>query len=224
MNPFLPFKQAQRFRILPDTIPSVFFLIIPLFCFNTNTFSQQIIAGQTSGNSIFYFDIDDVELYAEPENTVTYHMDINGGYFDLVFGAYYSYGGYSTSYGSVAEPLGSSSISILAGEDDWIEKHYEGDTIDFTLNWYSATGILESYYYDDFGNSELSGIFDGDGYMGFKIDSPDLIIGWIRLWVNFNQMTIYDYAYYSDTSVVISENDPKMFIIKFQNPVTNEIR
>ncbi|HOW24490.1 MAG TPA: hypothetical protein PK711_02370 [Bacteroidales bacterium] len=192
-------------------------------CLVLSANAQYIIAGQTSGNHIYYFDIEDVIFYAEPNNPVTFPINIDGGWFDLQFGAYLFIGHYSTSYGSEVAPLGSTSISVLIGEDNWINKFNPGDTIDFSLIWQSEPGILESYYEDDFGNSVIQGVFHGEGYMGFKIDSPDFIIGWIRLDIFWSEVTIYDYAFYSDTYVSDIEINKQDFEILFQNPVTDNL-
>ena len=205
-----------------------FLLIYSVFltigiCLNINSNAQYILAGKTTGENVYYFDIDDIYLVGEPNNPATWHFDIDGGWYDLEFHAYLDYGSNYTDVGTMVFPLDNTGISTLTDEENWIQQYFLGDTLSLNLNWYYDYGILRRYYWGNLGNSSTQGVFTGEGYMAFKIDAPDLMFGWIRLIAEWNELTICEYAFYSDTYVGLDHKDESNIKVKFQNPIEKNL-
>lgn len=187
-------------------------------CISLNLNAQQILAGQTSGENIYYFDIDDIDLVLPYNQSVGDDIDIDGGGWDLYFNAFQYEGHSGSSWGTDVTPNGSTSISTLEEEPDWVQKYDYGDTIHPYLVWWNSMGILRWG-----SSSSVQGIFTGEGYLAFRIESPDLIYGWVRIYVSYGQMTIYEYAFYSETYVGIDARTNDEFNIKFQNPIRDRL-
>lgn len=170
------------------------FVIVPV-----SAVAQQISAGQTTGASIIYHDIDDLFISSPywnswDEETIDLNDDtVNdlGFYTNFI---YYSHTG-NMSAAAGADPYGEIEYSAMEDNPSWIRKHAIGDAIDNKLDWQSEEGLLYRVY----DSKGIQGGFSGEGYMAYRICSYDTIYGWIRLStdVSLNGATIvvYEFAY-----------------------------
>jgi hypothetical protein len=158
---------------------------------------QGILAGQTSGANVIYLDIDDLLISAPYWNSSEYeYLDLDGDESnDIYFSAewiYYSHTSYETTR-TEAGPLGLLQISTLADHPTWTRMHTSGNLINRTLQWTSAITTL----YSQSTGTTSQGIFLGEGYLAFRICSPDTLYGWIRIWNTSTSpsISVYEYAY-----------------------------
>lgn len=184
--------------------------------FTTPLSAQYILAGQTEGDNIYYFDIEDIYIYGHPNDPDGAYIDIDGGSWDLVFVAYYFLSGSESSTRTDITPFGNTVIATLDSIDTWVEKLEYGDTIHSGLNWYGNVAIFRHQTYDS-----SYGIFTGEGYMAFRITSPYELVGWFKLDVGDGDMLIKEYAFYSETYVGINDKFESQYDIKLNNPVSD---
>ncbi len=182
------------------------FIILIFICFFSSVHAQSILAGQTTDNNVYYFDIEDIYIYTGPNEMAYATVDLDQDNInDIKFEVSWYIGPGSESARSSAEPLNDTWISIIYDDfisgitdiDAWIKKHLLDDIIDLELNWSQEAGILFGYFTDYWGNTTYSGEFNELGFLAFRIINVDTIIGWMRIDPSTSDLTISDYAFYA---------------------------
>jgi hypothetical protein len=192
-------QSTLHFRDRPS-IPAInrTFFILSFICFISSVHAQSIIAGQTSGANVHYFDIEDVYIYTSPNETSHTTVDLDSdNNDDIEFEVSWYIGPGSQSARSSAKPLNDTWISMMADHDTWVFKHFMGDSIDSGLQWSQEEGILYGVFTDYWGNTTASGEFNGMGFLAFRIVHEDTIIGWMQIDPSTTDLTISDYAFYA---------------------------
>ena len=160
-----------------------------------NAEAQVIIAGQSYGPYIYYFDIEDVFV-----SDGTYCLDVNqDDSCDLQFVSYYS--SYHTGYseGIYVNAMGHAEICNYSDDPDLAIKYDPGDTVGENCVW-STHGYIWFHTWDLItGESYIGRWGSGTGYLGFSIrDEFDTIAGWCRIRsFDADYIDILDYAFYS---------------------------
>lgn len=185
-----------------------------LFCYY-NSDAQYILAGQTEGENIHYFDIEDIYMYAEPYSPASHIMVLYGQSLHVQFYAWH----WGDSQGTSGFADNDAWLSVTSQNDYYIEKHDFGDTIGPGLNWEDQE--LLYCYYDDYGGS--GGVFWGSGFVGFKIIEGDTVYGWIGVDISAGDFHIFDYAFYCENYVGIEEYKKKTVVLNCSNPVTDKL-
>jgi hypothetical protein len=166
------------------------FFILSFICLFSSVHAQSILAGQTTGDNVYYFDIEDIYIYASPNEMSHATMDLDQDNIDdIKFEVSWYIGPGSASARSSAEPLNDTWISMIndawisgiTDNDSWVKKHLLEDIIDSELEWSQEMGILYGYFTDYWGNTTFSGEFNGQGFLAFRIIQEDTIIGWMRI-------------------------------------------
>lgn|GEM_PF-2121231 len=174
------------------------FFILTFICFLTLVHAQTILAGQTTGDNVYYFDIEDIYIYTGPNEMAYATVDLDQDNInDIKFEVSWYIGPGSESARSSAEPLNDTWISMMPDHDNWVSKHFSGDSIDSGLLWSRQEGILFGYFTDYWGNTTYSGEFNGRGFLSFRIIHEDTIMGWMRIDPSTSDLTISDYAFYA---------------------------
>ncbi len=183
-----------------SSIPAInrtFFILI-FICIVSSIHAQSILAGQTSGANVYYFNIEDVYIYTSPDETSHTTVDLDmDNHDDIEFEVSWYIGPGSQGARSSAKPLNDTWISMMADHDTWAFKHLMGDSIDSGLQWSQEEGILYRVFTDYWGNTTASGEFNGLGFLAFRIIHEDTITGWIQIDPSTTDLTIYDYAFYA---------------------------
>ena len=100
----------------------IFIFYLLAICFPTQLCAQYIIAGQTEGEYIYHFDIEDIYIYGQPNDPGGAYFNIDEGAWDLLFGAYYFVSDSETSTRTDVTPFGNTVIATLDSIDTWVEK------------------------------------------------------------------------------------------------------
>ena len=172
---------------------------------------QSIFTGQTSGTNIVYYDIDDLHIDSPNWNTSDQeYMDFDkDGIIDLKLMTDFTYWS-NLNYMSISAAADASDYcqySTLADHPDWIRKHGSGEEIDLSLNWYTEPGPLYGgTFYKEYTSKATEGVFTGEGYMAFRICGNDTAYGWVRIYCNGAHLTVYDYAYQSNSAGISQVN------------------
>jgi hypothetical protein len=161
------------------------------------TYAQNfIIAGQTSGQNIYYTDYqqDNVAIYPESKE---FRLDVdNNGNNDLLFSIHYhnNCNEYITWWTSVKALT--ANIKIIQcdyPESGYVKRLNEGDTISNSQSWNSdsVTSLIFEYYFkvNSTGQQIHKGTFY-DGFLGYKIiNSIDTSYGWIKIHCSYETIT-----------------------------------
>jgi hypothetical protein len=173
--------------------------------------TQNIIAGQTSGENIIYHDMEDVEVSSSFWWDEDYEsLDLNDdGVNDLTLMTnwiYYSHTN-SQSVDARGNPLSGLEYSSLSDNPTWIKKHDAGEVINNSLNFHAENGLFFSQY----SSKEAVGNFNGEGYLAYRICNPDTLYGWLRIMcdVSFSgaYLTAYEYAWVINPTGLPQEKD-----------------
>jgi hypothetical protein len=172
---------------------SVFVAILSSF----ESQAQSITTGQTGGEKITYHDIDDISIESSfwwDSDWASLDLNDNGTN-DADFWTNWIYYSHPESQALAAGANLQASIEFSTELDNptWIKKHAVGEVIDNTLNWMSGDEI---FYTSSTGGN--SGSFSGEGYIAYRIISPDTTFGWIhvkREVISDTRLTIYEFAY-----------------------------
>jgi hypothetical protein len=160
---------------------------------------QTILAGQNSGQNIIYHDINDLFIASPNWNSSDYeYMDLNDdGVSDIMLlndFIYYSHLN-ELSVHSGINTLGQLQFSSLADQPSWVRKHVAGDVIDHSLDWSPGSGILLNQW----GLKGSAGVFQGEGFLAYRICNADTVYGWIRISNSASgsvaYMSVYEFAY-----------------------------
>jgi hypothetical protein len=178
----------------------IHFIFLMAICFPAQLCAQHILAGQTEGEYIHHFDIEDIYIYGQPNDPGGAYFNIDEGAWDLLLGAYYFVSGSGTSTRTDVTPFGNTVIATLDSAATWVEKFEYGDTIHPDLYWYADVALFRHQTYDS-----AYGIFTGEGYMAFRIANPLEILGWFKLEVGDGDMLITEYAFYSESYVGLNK-------------------
>jgi hypothetical protein len=91
--------------------------------------------------------------------------------------------------------MGQLQYSSLADNPTWIRKHVAGDVIDKSLDWNPGSGIL----FNQWDLKGSAGVFQGEGYLAYRICNNDTLYGWIRIANDASAsgayMSVYEFAY-----------------------------
>lgn len=211
-------------------------LVLLLFLIPFNGVSQYIVAGQTLGKYITYYDCQpDLELncppsYGDISESIT--IDLNkDGINDFKLQTSMGSGVSHTIRTSTITPLGNNQISFSSSQTSYgyygdslivfVAKAYQlGETIQddstFTDNQWRAFNYI--YSLNGFASCFLSEWVDhGEDFVGFRLISPtDTIYGWMRVYTpSESHLYVRDYAYYDKNN----GNQPMLY----PNPATNQL-
>jgi hypothetical protein len=197
-------------------------------------FSQyEILAGQTTGDSVHYLDIDpDYYNTASPfpvQGQYQIDFDINNdATLDLKFSGYACCGGTSTDEHTRVEGFPGTEI-VVEPVTNFPDTLNLNDSIHGGLLW-ASVGELEYSY----GFPGIGGIWPGvtDKYLGFRTKvNGTYFYGWFRLTVgdylfqSSAELTIKDYGWRGDgTAVGINEGMVPQQIRLFPNPADDVVR
>ena len=182
------------------------FILMSLFaCDKENTqleldYLDNIIAGKTEGLGIKYSEIiNDTLFFDYPSSNTNRYIDINDdgiNDFELKFSGTAS-PGHGNSNNTILT-IENSFLAIPEFESYVVDTIPINDTIDDKLNWVNDTCILYNCYWDAFGNSSNTGLWNDvrNKYIGTKILVEDkALFGWIRVEITSGwNMTLIDYA------------------------------
>ena len=185
------------------------------------SFSQYILAGQMSGENIYYIDMQDVLVSTSNGDYDYVDIDIDqDGQFDIRIYCYYQSFHTGYEYGSVAKGYSGAKVAALT-DHNWVKQYFHNQAIGHNCNW-SGEATIRGYTYDITTGSYTYGIFEGEGYIGFIIpQSTDTITGWIRIKsTSISSLWVYDYAYYSATTSIKTINRPDIKVT-YNSPVEN---
>jgi hypothetical protein len=206
----------------------IIFLISILACLYNIGFAQNIIlAGQTSGNNIYYTDLEpDSSLiaYNPPER---FFIDINmDGIVDLGFCGCFEgiFSMFKKIYTSVE--ILNNKVTILS--TGTLAKKLElGDTISANQDWSTNSTILDLAvhyisYYPLPGYDTIYG-FRNSGYLGFKIEEQnETFYGWMNISTSPSSVQVKEIGICGLTvGVVMAENNRSLQL--FPNPCRNEV-
>ena len=189
------------------TAKSLFILI----CFPAIVLSQNITVGQQQGPGIIYRDIEDINLHGTEWEYDEAYLDVNEDGIDdlrfLGYAVYYSHLNYYFSDASV-KGISGTNICICPELDNWVDNLALSTAINDQMDWgAAATSFLLNHH----SSEGVAGLFNGDGYLAFRIYEPDMIYGWMKVFINCNgfdaYITIYEYAYYDTGLAGIREID-----------------
>ena len=159
-----------------------------------------IIAGTTEGLGIEYSGtINDTLFFDYPSSNTTRFIDINNdgiNDFELRFSGSASPGHWNSN--NSISTIVNSFLAIPELENNIVETIPLNDTIDDKLNWVNDTCVLYNHYWDSYGSSSNTGLWNDvkNKYIGTKILVDDKILfGWIRVEItNWWNLTLIDYA------------------------------
>ncbi len=210
-------------------------LFLLSFCILLNIKGQaqaHIIAGQTSGDYIYYTDFEpdsSVQLFNGGEGFLV-DVDHNGQN-DLAFNVFAEYdpNHFALFWSSVKTINNHVKILSDLGYYNLALNLEAGDTISANQSWsseYDSTYDLSVHYYNYYpppGNDTIFGLL-GSGYMGFKIEYPnDTFYGWINLSASSTSIVVKECAVYGLSVGIEKSLKAKDPFHVFPNPCADEL-